>query len=78
VIGGDFNTILDQRLGGENIDREGDGNIPNKRNPDFINGEINNGFWVDPVRIIYPERKEASFVAFRGDNRIVKIDHTFI
>jgi len=28
IIGGDFNTVLDQSLGMENLDREGGGETP--------------------------------------------------
>jgi exonuclease III len=72
IIGGDFNTILDHRLGNENVDREGEGAIHNKRNGEIINQGIIDGFWVDPFRILYSDRKESSFISFRVDNRIVK------
>jgi exonuclease III len=78
IIGGDFNTILDHRLGNENVDREGEGAIPNKRNGEVINQGILDGFWVDPFRILYSDRKESSFISFRADNRIVKNRLDFI
>jgi exonuclease III len=54
------------------IDREGEGNIPNIANLRVINEYIREGFWVDPFRILYPERKESSFISFRRDINIVK------
>jgi hypothetical protein len=72
VLGGDFNTILDQRRGAENLDREGEGMVPNLLNSNVINEKIGNNFWLDPFRLLYPETKEFSYMSFRGDNVITK------
>ena len=68
IIGGDFNTILDgsQR---ENLDMIGGGRVPNPRNALEINRWINDGFWLDPFRALYPAQQETSYIPFR-ENRV--------
>jgi len=65
IIGGDFNTILDQSLGEFNFDRIGDGRVPNLRNSVVLNNWIAEGDCFDPFRALYPEQKEISYVPFR-------------
>jgi len=65
IIGGDFNTILDQTPGDFNLDRIGGGRVPNPRNADVINNWILDGNCFDPFRSLYPEQKEISYVPFR-------------
>jgi exonuclease III len=73
IIGGDFNTILDQRRGRDNLDKEGRGGIPNSVNSDFLNLKINENVWTDPFRILYPDTREFSYLSFRGaDNEMDK------
>ena len=43
ILGGDFNTILDQDNTAENLDRIGGGRIPNKLNSTYINNWIKDG-----------------------------------
>jgi exonuclease III len=57
IIGGDFNTILDRDRSNLNLDREGNGRVPNLRNSNVLNGWINDNFMLDPFRALYPERK---------------------
>jgi len=65
IIGGDFNTILDQSLGEFNVDRIGDGRVPNLRNSVVLNNWIAEGDCFDPFRALYPEQKEISYAPFR-------------
>ena len=66
VIGGDFNTILDQSLGELNLDRVGGGRAPNSRNAAVINNWIAEGDCFEPFRSLYPEQKEISYIPFRN------------
>ena len=65
VIGGDFNTILDQSPGEHNLDRIGGGRVPNSRNAAVINNWIAEGNCFEPFRSLYPEQKEISYIPFR-------------
>jgi exonuclease III len=65
IIGGDFNTIICRDVGVDNLDREGAGRIPNRQNSLVINEWIANGTLLDPFRVLYPERKEVSYIPFR-------------
>ena len=65
IIGGDFNTILDQTPGEFNMDRIGVGRVPNSRNAGVINNWIVDGNCFDPFRSLYPDQKEISYVPFR-------------
>ncbi len=65
IIGGDFNTILDQSLGEFNVDRVGNGRVPNFRNSVVLNNWIADGGCFDPFRALYPEQKEISYIPFR-------------
>jgi len=65
VIGGDFNTILDQTVGDFNLDRIGGGRIPNVRNGLEIINWIEEGNCFDPFRSLYPEQQEISYIPFR-------------
>jgi hypothetical protein len=64
-LGGDFNTILCDRIDNENLDREGRGRIPNRQNSRIINEWIENGLFLDPFIALYPEAKETSYIPFR-------------
>ena len=75
IIGGDFNTVLDNRAGEVSIDRIGEGFCPNIQNSRVINEWIEEGDFVDPFRILYPEKAEFSYTSFRregntGKNRL--------
>jgi exonuclease III len=72
IIGGDFNTILDRRNNQFNLDREGEGNIPNAANSEEINRWIENGLCLDPYRLLYPEERESSYIPFREDREVVR------
>ena len=65
IIGGDFNTILDQSLGEFNMDRLGVGRVPNPRNANFINDWIADGNCFEPFRSLYPDQREISYIPFR-------------
>jgi len=67
IIGGDFNTILDQSQGEFNLDKIGAGRIPNSRNAEVINAWINDGNCFDPFRSLYPDQKEISYIPFRNN-----------
>ena len=71
-LGGDFNTVLDNRAGDLSIDRVGDGFCPNVQNSRVINEWIEEGEIVDPYRIIYPEKPEFSSTSFRREGNIGK------
>ena len=68
ILGGDFNTILDNSEVG-NLDREGGGRTPNIQNSRVINSWITNGEFIDPFRALFPEKNEVSHVAFR-ENKV--------
>ena len=66
IIGGDFNTILDQERVGPNLDKIGEGCIPNARNGRAICDWIQNGDCIEPFRAKYPEQREYSYIPFRN------------
>jgi exonuclease III len=66
IIGGDFNTILSDQLGAENLDREGLGRVPNRQNSKIINDWVLDGLLLDPFRTLYSQTREYSCVPFRG------------
>jgi exonuclease III len=66
IIGGDFNTIIDNSIGNDNLDREGAGRVPNRQNSKIINDWIERRFLIDPFRTLYPEVKEMSYIPFRS------------
>ena len=69
ILGGDYNTVLDNRDGELSVDRMGNGNCPNIGNSRFLNNWIAEGVMLDPFRVLYPERTEFSYTSFRrGDN----------
>jgi exonuclease III len=67
IIGGDFNTILSNEEGTNNVDRIGNGRLPNSQNSRLINEWITEGFALDPFRALYPMQQEASHIPFRSD-----------
>jgi exonuclease III len=67
IIGGDFNKIICQSNGNENLDRDGEGRIPNLQNSKVINKWIDDNLLVDPFRVLYPELKEISYLSFRKE-----------
>jgi exonuclease III len=66
IIGGDFNTILDQDGTENNLDRLGLGRVPNRTNSNFINDWIRKGTIIEPFRALYPEQREISYLSYRG------------
>ena len=78
IMGGDFNTILDNRDNNYNLDRIGRGNIPNITNSRILNEWIEEGLCMDPFRVLYPEDKEYSHVQFGEDRNTVKNRLDFI
>jgi exonuclease III len=64
ILGGDFNTILCEDVGRDNIDREGGGRVPNIQNARVLNSWINDSLVVDPFRSLYPQTREYSYVPF--------------
>jgi exonuclease III len=66
ILGGDFNTILDQDGTENNLDRIGIGRVPNRTNGNFINDWIREGNIIKPFRALYPEQKEISYLSYRG------------
>ena len=66
ILGGDFNTILDRRDGISNLDRIGEGRIPNSRNSEFITSWIDEGNISEPYRLLYPLQREISYIPFRA------------
>ena len=55
ILGGDFNTVLDNRDGDMSVDRLGNGNCPNIGNSRYLNNWIAEGEMFDPFRVLYPE-----------------------
>ena len=72
IMGGDFNTVIDNRGGDLAIDRLGEGACPNLQNSRFLNEWIEEGEMVDPFRVLYPEKIEFSFTSFRRVDNIGK------
>ena len=72
IMGGDFNTVIDNRGGDLSIDRLGEGACPNLQNSRFLNEWIEEGELVDPFRVLYPEKIEFSFTSFRRVDNIGK------
>jgi exonuclease III len=68
ILGGDFNTILCDTPGAENLDRDGVGRVPNRQNSRLINEWITSGIFIDPFRALYPHTREFSYIPFRGQN----------
>jgi exonuclease III len=66
IIGGDFNTILCNEPGGDNVDRKGVGRVPNPHNSRVINQWITEGFAIKPFRVLYPFQTEVSHIPFRS------------
>jgi exonuclease III len=66
IIGGDFNTIICNEGGNGNVDRKGEGRVPNPHNSRIINQWIEEGFAVDPYRLMYPLQQEVSHIPFRS------------
>ena len=73
IIGGDFNTILDNRGRDLSIDRIDDGACPNLHNSRYLNKWIDSGDIVDPFCVLYPEKVEYSYTSFRRNDNIGKI-----
>jgi exonuclease III len=69
IIGGDFNMVINQVIGPDNLDRDGEGRIPNAQNSKVINRWIDENFLIDPFRVLYPEQKEISFLSFRRESQ---------
>jgi exonuclease III len=66
IIGGDFNTILSNEAGTENLDRIGEGRVPNVQNSRIINEWLTEGFAIDPFRALYLLQQEVSHIPFRS------------
>jgi exonuclease III len=75
IIGGDMNTILCNDIGPLNVDRIGDGRVPNVLNLRVINEWIRDGFAVDPFRALYPEVQEISYIPFRSKYKVGDTDN---
>jgi hypothetical protein len=61
-----MNTIQCDDLGPLNVDRIGEGRVPNALNSRVINGWIRDGFAIDSFRTLYPEAQEISYIPFRS------------
>jgi exonuclease III len=68
ILGGDFNSILCDTPGADNLDREGAGRVPNRQNSRAINEWIISGMVLDPFRTLYPHTREFLYIQFRGQN----------
>ena len=68
IIGGDFNTVLDNRQGIENLDKVNGGVIPNIENSREINSWQQGWRLVDPFGAKYPMVQEYSYTSFRRNN----------
>ena len=64
IIGGDFNTVLDNRQGIENLDKV----IPNIENSREINSWQQGWRLVDPLRAKYLMVQEYPYTSFRRNN----------
>ena len=72
ILGGDFNTILDNRNGVVNIDNQGGGVIPNIENSREINKWFNEWRVADPFRVRYLDVSEYSYMSFRRNDEFGK------
>ena len=72
IIGGDFNTVLDESEGENSIDRVGVGHCPNILNSKEINKWMREQNVIDPFRLLYPEKVEFSYTSFRRNDNIGK------
>ena len=70
ILGGDFNTVLDDRVGEENMDLEDRYNIPQKENGKFIREWIGEGRICEPFRHKYPMVRKMSYIPFRKKRRV--------
>jgi len=68
IIGGDFNTVLDESEGENSIDRVGVGHCPNILNSKEINKWMREQNVIDPFRLLYPEKVEFSYTSFRRNS----------
>jgi len=72
IIGGDFNTVIDDRAGDLSLDRMGNGQCPNPKNLEYIQKWLREGRAKEPFRLIYPDRVEYSYISFRRVNNFGK------
>ncbi len=70
VIGGDFNTVLSENRGAENIDLEDRENIPQKENGRILREWIERGRFCDPFRRKFPMAQTMSYIPFRTRRRV--------
>jgi len=70
VIGGDWNTVLDDGRGAENLDLEDREHIPQKDNGKMLREWIERGGYCEPFRRKYPMAAKMSYVPFRTRRRV--------
>jgi len=77
ILGGDFNTILDQQE--HSLDRIGEGRVPNKINGQELNRWIREGTVIEPYRFFFPGEREVSYIPFRTRRTInnVVVEHEY-
>jgi len=70
IIGGDFNTVLDERTGAENLDLEDRDHIPQRENGRILREWLEEGNYVEPFRKKYPNATAMSYKPFRSRRRV--------
>jgi hypothetical protein len=70
VIGGDWNTVIDESRGAENLDLEDREHIPQKENGRTLREWIEKGGFCEPFRRKYPMAQTMSYIPFRTRRRV--------
>jgi hypothetical protein len=64
VLGGDWNTTIDGRPMGLNIDTFQMSGLPNPKNSELLNKICANFFLIDPYRALYPDKRDYTYSPF--------------
>jgi exonuclease III len=70
VVGGDWNTVLDDGRGAENLDLEDRDHIPQKENGRILREWLERGGYCEPFRRKYPMSNKMSYIPFRTRRRV--------
>jgi hypothetical protein len=70
VIGGDFNTVLCELRGAENLDLEDREHVPQRENGRILREWIERGKYCEPFRRKYPMAQTMSYIPFRTRRRV--------
>ncbi len=79
VIGGDWNTTLDNKTARQNIDTLNTAGIPSINRSNWLNSLCLSQKLVDPFRTLHPHKKEFTYVPFAQDSTIrSRLDFFFV